>query len=252
MPCLSSPVVGTPVPSASTKARSPSRSPPRRVHNLGRTALIASIRSTMSASEKRRRKSPGRGRVGQQPGAEPVHQRHVVAEPVDILQPGPTGQHAVGQGEHMVGLVIRQVHLQQAHPIVDLCDQPEPGDQAVHREQPAERGRFTTAADLVVNLPRSEHRRRLRTPSPRQPVPSLHPTPTACRVTPALLMRYLLHHKGLILLDALRALSLARSGLSPPKRRIYATDTLTEGLEHRARLARPGHTRPPSAACSRR
>jgi hypothetical protein len=38
-------------------------------------------------------------------------------------------------------------------------------------------------------------------------VPSLHPPPAACRIPAALLMRYLLHHKGLILLDALRALS---------------------------------------------
>ena len=35
------------------------------------------------------------GRVRQQPCPQPVHQRHVVAQPVHILQPGAAAQHAV-------------------------------------------------------------------------------------------------------------------------------------------------------------
>ena len=45
---------------------------------------------------------------------------------------------------------------------------------------------------------------------PGLPMPRPDPTPTARRLPPALLMRYLLHRKGLLLLDALRATSPAR------------------------------------------
>jgi len=58
MPCLSSPAVATVVPSTSRYATSPSRSRARPVRNAGRTELTASINATMSASLKRRRKSP--------------------------------------------------------------------------------------------------------------------------------------------------------------------------------------------------
>src|SRR5438477_6503232 len=97
----------------------------------------------------------------------------------------------------MVGLVIGQVHLQQVQALVDLGDQPESGNEAVHREDPTERGRLDVASDLVVDLLRGQHRYRLLTPMPGLPVPRLDPAPAACRVPPTLLMRYLLHHKGL-------------------------------------------------------
>jgi hypothetical protein len=42
---------------------------------------------------------------------------------------------------------------------------------------------------------------------PRLSVARSHPTLTASRVPPALRMRYLLHHKGFLLPDALRALT---------------------------------------------
>jgi hypothetical protein len=70
--------------------------------------------------------------VRQQPRPEPVHQRHVVTQPVHVLQTGTAG-------EHVIGLVIRQVDLQQVQRGVDRLDQTEPGDQAMHREDPAVR-----------------------------------------------------------------------------------------------------------------
>ena len=95
---------------------------------------------------------PRRGGVRQQLRPEPVHQRHVVTQPVHVLQTGTAGEHAVGEGEHVIGLVIRQVDLQQVQRGVDRLDQTEPGDQAMHREDPAVRGRLDVAADLVVDL----------------------------------------------------------------------------------------------------
>ncbi len=92
------------------------------------------------------------GRVRQQLRPESVHQRHVVAQAVHVLQPGAAGEHAVGQGEHVVGLVIGQVHLQQLDVGIDRPGQTEPDDQAVHREDPAVRGRFNVAANLVADL----------------------------------------------------------------------------------------------------
>src|SRR5258708_1702646 len=149
MPCFNSPVVGTIVPSASRKTTSPSGSAPRPRHNTGRTELIASINATMSASVKRRRKPPVRGGVRQQLRPEPVHQRHVVTQPVHVLQTGTAGEHAVGEGEHMIGLVIRQVHLPQLQRGVDRPYQTEPAHPAVHGAPTPVGGRPHVAAHLI-------------------------------------------------------------------------------------------------------
>jgi hypothetical protein len=41
-------------------------------------------------------------------------------QPFDIFQPDTAGQHVVGKVEHVVGLVVGQVHLQQPYLVVDL------------------------------------------------------------------------------------------------------------------------------------
>ena len=119
-----------------------------------------------------------------------------MAQPFDVLQPGAAAEHVVGQVQHVVGLVVGQVHLQQVQLLVDLLDQPEPGDQPVHRGDPAEAGRVDVAADLVADLPEVSIGAG-RAPVPGLRVPRRHPAPAAGRVPPTLLMRYLLHHKGL-------------------------------------------------------
>ena len=45
-----------------------------------------------------------------------------MAQPLDVFKPGAAAQHFVGQVEHMIGLVVGQVHLQQAQPLVELFD----------------------------------------------------------------------------------------------------------------------------------
>ena len=106
---------------------------------------------------------PGGGRVRDQVRAEGVHVRGVMPQPLDVLQPGPAAGHVVGQVQHVVGLVIRQVHLQQLQVGVDRLGQPEPGHQPMHGGDPAETGRVHVAADLVMHRTRGQHRRRLGT-----------------------------------------------------------------------------------------
>ena len=91
-------------------------SAPRPRHNAGRTELIASINATTSASVEAAQEVSRRGRVRQQLGPSPFISGTSFREPVDVLQPGAAGEHAVGQGEHVIGLVIRQVHLIQYWP----------------------------------------------------------------------------------------------------------------------------------------
>ncbi len=139
----------------------------------------------------------GRGRVRDQIRAQGVHVGAVVAQPFDVFEPGPAAGHVVGQVQHVVGFVIGQVHLQQLQILVDPIDQPQFGDQPMHRSNTAESGGVDVGADLVAHRARVQHRPRLRTPAPRPRVPRRHPAPPACDVPPTLFMRYLLHHKGL-------------------------------------------------------
>ena len=61
-----------------------------------------------------------------------------MTQPLDVFQPGTATQHVVGQVQHVIGLMVGQVHLQQAQALVDLIDQAQPGHQPVHRADPAE------------------------------------------------------------------------------------------------------------------
>ncbi len=166
-------------------------------HSCGRTALIASISVDHVGLAEAAAEVACRGRVRDQVRAQGVHVRRVMAQPLDVLQPRAAAQHVVGQVQHMIGLVVRQVHLQQLQPVIDLLDQPQLGDQPVHRGDPAEAGRVDVAADLVAHLARGQHRRRPGTPMPRQRVTRGHLASPPRRVPPTLIMRYLLHRKGL-------------------------------------------------------
>jgi hypothetical protein len=137
------------------------------------------------------------GRVGDQLGTKGVHVGGVVAQPFDILEPGAAAGHVVGQVQHVVGLVVGKVHLQQLQILVDPIDQAQPGDQPMHRGDPPETGGVDVGADLVAHRTRVQHRPRLRRPAPRPRMPHRHPVPPPGNVSPTLSMRYLLHHKGL-------------------------------------------------------
>jgi hypothetical protein len=119
-------------------------------------------------------------------------------QPFDVLQPGATAQHVVGQVQHVIGLVVGQVHPQQRQVLVDLLGQAQPGHQPVHRGDPPETGGIHVAADLVPDRARGQHRDQLWAPVPGQGVPGGDPAPPSGRVPAALILRYLLHHKGLL------------------------------------------------------
>jgi hypothetical protein len=171
-----------------------SRPPQRRPHRVDRLQQRHDVGFVESAQE-----VPGRGRIRQQFRTQAVHQRHIVAVTVDVFQPGAAGEHVVGQIQDVVGLGVGHVHRQQVQAGVNTPHQADTREQTMHREQPAKRRRLDVATDLVADLSCRQHRLRPRTPVPCQPMPGRHPTPTARRVPPALLERYPLHHKGLLL-----------------------------------------------------
>ena len=107
-----------------------------------------------------------------------VHVGRVVAQAAQVLQPRAPARQVVGDVQHMVRLVVRQVPLQQRQPPVDLPGQPELGHQ----------------------LPdHAEHRARPGGPRPPRPgVPRLHLPPAPGTVPAALFVRYSLHRKGLL------------------------------------------------------
>ena len=103
---------------------------------------------------RRRRRSGGRSpRRWSGPGSGPRPGRSCTRCRGAAVRCPPAGcrrRHVVGQVQHVIGLVVRQVHLQQIQVGVDRLGQPEPGHQPVHRGDPAETGRVHVAADLVA------------------------------------------------------------------------------------------------------
>jgi hypothetical protein len=121
-----------------------------------------------------------------------------VAQPLDILQPRAAAQHVVGQIQYVVGLVIRQMHLQQPQPFVDLFGKPELRHQPVHGADAAVAHGVRVRANLIVHRVRAEHRRRPLRPVSRPPVPNRYLPFAPSTVLPALPVRYSLHRKGFL------------------------------------------------------
>ena len=72
---------------------------------------------------------PGGGRVGEALGPQPVEEDPVAAARLDVLQALPAAQRVVGDVQHVVGLVVGLVQLQQLQRRVDLAGQPDLADQ---------------------------------------------------------------------------------------------------------------------------
>lgn len=199
MPAFFSPYVGARVPSASMYATGASRSRARPRHSGGRTRPYR-VDGLHESGHVRRAEAPaevtGRGRVRDQVRAQRVHVRRVVAQPLDVFQPRPAAQHVVGEVQHVIRLVVRQMHLEQLHTLVDRLRQPQPADQPVHRGDATEARRVRIRPDLVAHLARVEHRPRLRTPMPRPRVPRGDLAPAPGTVPSALNVRDSLHRKG--------------------------------------------------------
>ena len=128
-----------------------------------------------------------------------VAQRRVVAQAAQVLQPRASAQQVVGDVQHMVRLVVRQVPLQQRQPPVDLPGQPELRHQLPDHADAPVAHRVDPRPDLVADPARPEHRARPGGPRPPRPgVPRLHLPPAPGTVPSALSVRYCLHRKGLL------------------------------------------------------
>src|SRR5262249_51960419 len=117
----------------------------------------------------------------------------------------------------MIGLVVRQVHLQQVQTLVDLVDQPQPGHQPMHRSDPTKTPGVNVAPDLIRHLLGPRHRPRPRPPPPSHPVRGGPPPPPTSHVPPTLIMLYLLHHKGPLSPDSAPNRSPSKIGPLPTK-----------------------------------
>ena len=124
MPPLHSPKVGAIVPSVSIKA---SLKKPLGccLHTRCRTVLVISIRLRISASSKRRVKSPLVVGSGMCWAPRPIQEGLIIAPQLNIFQPHSLQQRVVSQIQHVVAFMIRKVLLKQMQPRVDLLPQPQ-------------------------------------------------------------------------------------------------------------------------------
>ena len=108
----------------------------------------------------------GRGRVGNAPRPQGVEEHFVVAPQFDVLQAGTVAQRVVGQVEHVVALVIRQVNLQQVQAAVDRLSQTELADQEHDRAQAAVAHAARPLGHLEADVAAGQHRPRTITQLP--------------------------------------------------------------------------------------
>ena len=99
----------------------------------------------------------GRGRVGNAAGAEGVEEDFVVAAQFDVLQAGAVAQGVVGEVEHVIGLVVGQVDLEQVQAAVDGVDEAELAGQQVDGADAAVADAAAALGDFVVDVAGGEH-----------------------------------------------------------------------------------------------
>ena len=168
-------------------------SPQPRPHRVEAFHQLHNIRLGEAPREVSRRR-----RARDQLRSQGVHIGHVVAKRVDVLQPHAPAQQIVRDIQHMVGLEVGQVPLQQLQTPVDLAGQPQLRHQPPDHADAPEAHRVDPRPDLVADPARTEHRARPAAPPPRLRVPRLHlPLPPGT-IPSALLARYCLHRKGLL------------------------------------------------------
>jgi len=101
-----------------------------------------------------------RGRIGNPLGAQQIEIGLVLPPQFEVLERAPRAERVVGQVEHVVALVIRQMHLEQVQPLVDRLSQLEPPHQLLHERQAAIGRAHTAARQLEPHVGALEHRPR--------------------------------------------------------------------------------------------
>jgi hypothetical protein len=98
-----------------------------------------------------------RGGVGNPFGAQRVQIDFVVTPQFDVLQSLPAGQNVVGDIQHMIRLVIRQMPLQHMHMTVDVLNQSTFLRQQMHTAHPAGCQTAGALPDVVPNVGAGQH-----------------------------------------------------------------------------------------------
>jgi hypothetical protein len=114
------------------------------VHLIGRLEAAAKV--------------PGRGGVGNAAGPQGVQVRLVVAQQLQILQAAAPAHHVVGDVQHVVRLVVRQMDLEQVNPPVDQADQVDLAGQQVNGPDAAAADGPRAVGHVVVDVAGRQHR----------------------------------------------------------------------------------------------
>ena len=130
MPCLHCPSVETIEASASMRAVWAKNEAGCSEYTFSRARLIASCSAMIEASSKRRQKSPAVVGSGSDGVPRPSKNTASVAAGLDVLQAPAAAQCVVGDVQHVVGLVVGAVDLEQSEGGVDLAGQADRLDQA--------------------------------------------------------------------------------------------------------------------------
>ena len=139
MPCLHSPVVSAIVPSALRMASAKIALGCCR-QTFNRVAL-----NIAASGRWRPRRSGGRSRPPwsdrDRGGAQGIEVGFITPQQFQVFQAGSAGQQVVGDVEHVVGIVVGQMNLQQAEVAVDGLVKPEPLGQQMNGPDAAVGGR---------------------------------------------------------------------------------------------------------------
>jgi len=100
----------------------------------------------------------GRRRIGHPRRAQGVEIDLVVAKRLQVLQAVAAAQDVVGDVQHVIRLVVRQMDLEQTQFIVDRADQADLPRQQVDRADPADPGRAGPVGQVVADAPRGHDR----------------------------------------------------------------------------------------------
>ena len=131
IPALHCPFVGAIVPSASSTARA-KNSGGCCFHTFGgRGGSCPSGRSTPGRPEAAAEVSRRR-RVGDALRAQRVEIALVVAQEFQVLQAIAAADHVIGDVQHVIALVVRQMNLQKVQVLIDRLDQADPAGQQMN------------------------------------------------------------------------------------------------------------------------
>ena len=81
----------------------------------------------------------------------------VVAAQLNVLQTRPSTQRVVGDVQHVVRLVVRQMHLEHLDSLVEGGDQPRASREQVHHPDPADPQSAISLRHVIVDVAGSEH-----------------------------------------------------------------------------------------------